>query len=1050
MKALKGLDGSFKDVAKSAGFAAANFAAAGVLQNVTQYIDEAVVVTQKFERNMLALSQVFESNTGKMRQFTEESVNMGISQSQAAQASVFLGSVLKQYGVSASETTVQTQKLVTLSQDLATTYGYDLSEALVAVTALFRGEYDPIEKFGVAMKQSEINALLAARGQDKLTGSLLMQASVQARLDLLYERSADAFGAFQRAGDTLYVAQQKLNATLENQQIAFGQGLQKPLADTTDLFNELASSSTGLMESLGTATGNTITVLNVFLELMVQLAGPALEGLNTGLTLANNFFEVTRLRIQAASEELEKFLGLSQDDGILKVGNDLANSIGADVALGNAIEFLNTQLENSIYMFEAGDVAVENYRYAVENADTELKRFNLQAERTGIVVEEAEPILSQYAKNLKTLGIYSVDAEGNLTGLAGVFDDIEIAAQQSSASEVLKDIGFNAGQIETILTKPDWAEIFGQISRLAKVAAIDISKIGGSAQYAAAAAQGAANATLEKLLEDIKGDESTSSDTPAKKPRDAVKALFNELRGEVNKQAASIKLAAMGASEGLIQLILGDKDWSKLWQQIKTGAISLKDLQKQFNNTAAGVRELEDALEAARDQAQAFIDEQQSKKDELEQVWIAAKARAEDFKKTIAEIANIKILPTISKEVGQFEQQIISFIDSIQTALKQGFESGAIFEADYLALKDYANQETILLQSIARQRDDLANRYKLSEALIAEYESAFKSAASLTSLFGKLKTETEKRTVTEITRSVAQLSGSLKEFNITVTREYEETIDKVVNKSEGLLNGFRDMAVKARSFAENLRKLKDMGLNGELFNELVQAGVEAGGETAQALVEGGADTINEINGLFDEISVLGANLGLEAATELYGSGIDMVDGLIDGILSQQSALEAAAQSLADAFNAKFQASVSIATAKPVAAAEAAFNNVIVPKLDEIDVAGLAQLNAYLENAGKALGVVTGIGTRAGIENKIDIVEMLRQDVLTGAKLDLSGIVSGLTSSELMAAAQSSGSTTVNNYYTTIQPGDRLAQNNTVESLQTFANANGNIGSWVAL
>jgi hypothetical protein len=33
------------------------------------------------------------------------------------------------------------------------TFGYDVQEALLAITALFRGEYDPIEKFGVAMKQ---------------------------------------------------------------------------------------------------------------------------------------------------------------------------------------------------------------------------------------------------------------------------------------------------------------------------------------------------------------------------------------------------------------------------------------------------------------------------------------------------------------------------------------------------------------------------------------------------------------------------------------------------------------------------------------------------------------------------------------------------------------------------------------------------------------------------------------------------------------------------------------------------------------------------------
>ena len=1046
-KALKGLDGGFKEVAKSAGAAAASFAAASVIQSVTQYIDEAVVASQKFERNMLALSQVFEINTGKMREFTKDAQGMGISQGQAAQASVFLGSVLKQYGVETNQVAIETQKLVTLSQDLATTYGYDLQEALVATTALFRGEYDPIEKFGVAMKQSEINALLAARGQDKLTGSLLMQANVQARLDLLYERSADAFGAFQRAGDTLYVAQQKLNAELENQQIAFGQGLQKPLAQTTDLFAELATSSTGLMESLGTATGNAITVLNVFLELMVKLAKPAIDSANDGLKLMNLFFEVNELRIAAAADELARFLGLSEDADFLKLGNDLADAYGAEAVFGRGIDALIESLQNGVYMFEAGEVSVENYKYAIENADTELKRFTLQAQRTAIVIEESEPVLSEYSKTLQTLGLYSVDAEGKLTGLAGAFDDIEVAAQQSNASEILKNIGFNAGQIETILTKPDWAQIFGQISRLAQTAAIDISKIGGSAQYAAAAAQGASNATLEKLLEDIKGDPSTGSGSPAKKPRDAVKALFNELREEVNKQAASLKLAGMGASQGLIDLILGDADWSKLWQQIKTGEISLKDLQKQFSNTAAGVAELDEALQDARDQAQEYIDKLQEEKDRLKDLWNAAIERANEFKKSIAEISKINILPTLEKEVGKFEQQIVGLFEGIRAELKRGLESGALFEADYKALLNYANQEATLLASIARQRDDLANRYALSEALIAEYKSAFASAVNLTSLFGKLKSETEKRTITEVTSSVARLSNSLKEFNVTVTREYEETINKVINKSDGLVNGFRDMAVKARSFAENLRRLREMGLNGDLFNQLVQAGVEAGGETAQALVEGGSDTITEINSLFAEINTLGEDLGEEVAATLYGSGIKMADGLLAGIRSQQTAMETLAETMAEAFNKKFNANVSIAAAVPVLAAETAANSVVIPN---IDVADLAQINSFLTNAGNALANTTHLLARAGIEQKIDIAQMLKNDILAGQNLDLSGIQSGMGSDAFLSAAMATGSTTVNNYYTTIQPGDRLAQNSTVESLQTFANANGNIGSWVAL
>ena len=65
-------------------------------------------------------------------------------------------------------------------------------------------------------------------------------------------------------------------------------------------------------------------------------------------------------------------------------------------------------------------------------------------------------------------------------------------------------------------------------------------------------------------------------------------------------------------------------------------------------------------------------------------------------------------------------------------------------------------------------------------------------------------------------------------------------------------------------------------------SQCVEAGVEAGGATAQALVEGGADTINEVNGLFAELDALGQELGENTAQVMYGQGENFVDGIVNG------------------------------------------------------------------------------------------------------------------------------------------------------------------------
>jgi hypothetical protein len=96
------------------------------------------------------------------------------------------------------------------------------------------------------------------------------------------------------------------------------------------------------------------------------------------------------------------------------------------------------------------------------------------------------------------------------------------------------------------------------------------------------------------------------------------------------------------------------------------------------------------------------------------------------------------------------------------------------------------------------------------------HRTAFTGAMQLTALFDSLKNKTEKRTVTEVTKGVATLGKSLARLQHTVvTREYKETITNVIDKTAGLLDDFKVMSVKSqRTFADNLRTLKDMGLDG--------------------------------------------------------------------------------------------------------------------------------------------------------------------------------------------------------------------------------------------
>jgi hypothetical protein len=257
---MSALAGVVKNLKGTALAAAAAFATVGI----TGFVKESVTEARNLERNMVGLGNVFGALSPEMQQFSKDASAIGLSQVEASKASTFLGSVLKQSGFEMGTVSKETKNLVGLASDLAATYGYDVSEALTGMTALFRGEYDPIEKFGVAMKQSEVNAVLAARGQNKLTGATLRNATAQARLDILYERSQDAQGAYAEQTGSLFVAQTQLKASFDNLKASLGASMTGPLAT-------LLASFVPIVDILGKVLAPIFVTMGKYIERLAPL-----------------------------------------------------------------------------------------------------------------------------------------------------------------------------------------------------------------------------------------------------------------------------------------------------------------------------------------------------------------------------------------------------------------------------------------------------------------------------------------------------------------------------------------------------------------------------------------------------------------------------------------------------------------------------------------------------------------------------------------------------------------------------------------------------------
>lgn len=212
--------GKLGTVAK-AGFAAAAVGAGVLGAKVVGFTGEAVQAASDLEQSTGAVEAVFGKQAAAMKKNAEGAAQaFGLSKNSYQELATVLGAGLKNQGI--KDFGGETQKVIGLGADLAAQFGGSTKEAVESIASLMRGEADPIEKYGVSIKETAINAELAATGQNKLKGAALDQAKAQARLAILFRQTSSAQGAFAREGDTLATKQQKNAAAWENLKAKLG------------------------------------------------------------------------------------------------------------------------------------------------------------------------------------------------------------------------------------------------------------------------------------------------------------------------------------------------------------------------------------------------------------------------------------------------------------------------------------------------------------------------------------------------------------------------------------------------------------------------------------------------------------------------------------------------------------------------------------------------------------------------------------------------------------------------------------------------------------
>jgi hypothetical protein len=833
----KGLDEAIRDtkklsrqldgLASGAIKAAAGFAAFKGGQLVANFARDAIDAGRDLQVNLNGLQSVFGNMTPTMIEFARGADEIGLSMVQASKASTFIGSVLKQSGFAMEEVTGLTKDLVRAAADLSLTFGYDVQEALLAITALFRGEYDPIEKFGVAMKQNEIEGEKLARGLEGLTGAAERLVDQQIRVNLFFERAADSLGAYERQAGTLRVAQDQLRARFANMMSLLGVQLLPVVADLTAALIPM------------------VEVIGPVLQRALQNVIPFLS------SLANNQEAVTKTAITV----------ITAIANVVTIMATLAKMIIDNIGFITNFIKVTVFLATSFLALKAGIAIFTGLR-------TVIKAFGIQLNIT----------------------------KGALIGFKIALAGIPILGWISALS-LIADVGYG---VKTALdaTGESLEEAFDEktLNDL-----INQTK--------------AAN---EALVDDMQNSAEDLGEAGGAAAKNFVGDFYSNLSNEVEKQKAKLRLETLGASEGLVQAILGSGEgWQQVFNDVVSrGVESVAKVQAMFRATAAGFDEAMSQWE--EEYGEPFR--------EFKEDALAARDALIEFTR------EIQILPSVAETLGEFERSAVDNLASIEEKLAEAFDNGQLLDGSYQNLLQYARDEFQVLRQIERQRDEIIGRRDAAEALINSVQRSIQSGARLVGILGNVTTEAEGVDVVEFATRTVSAGTSLKEFRTALLYNFVEPIQKAKSRADELVSGYRAVVERTREFVDNLKALRALGLDPMLFNQLVEAGVEAGGETAKALIEGGADTVNEVNSLFKELDTLGMELGENTAQVMYGQGENFVNGIVEGLAAQAGELEISAQSIAEAFTTTFEEVLISGINAAIDAAEAAMAR--MPRIED--------------------------------------------------------------------------------------------------------------------
>lgn len=241
--AAAGLDKSAKSTSRfGSAMRKAALPAAAVIAGIGALGAAAVKSASDLQQSEGAVEAVFGKQADAVKKASASAATtMGLSSSQYQNYAALVGTALQNAGMTVKESVEGSGKVMQRGADLSALYGGTTADAVDAINAaVSRSEFDPLEKYGVSLNMTAVNAELAAKGQENLTGKQLDAAKKAIILEQVYKKSAKAAGQYAREADSVAGRSQTMAAQMENAKASLGTALLPIVAKGAALLGKFA------------------------------------------------------------------------------------------------------------------------------------------------------------------------------------------------------------------------------------------------------------------------------------------------------------------------------------------------------------------------------------------------------------------------------------------------------------------------------------------------------------------------------------------------------------------------------------------------------------------------------------------------------------------------------------------------------------------------------------------------------------------------------------------------------------------------------------------